>query len=108
MRHTSIPVDVAVAALLTPATASAATATGIPAGNTSWNGYVTKLTNTTRAAAVQASWQLPGLTGCTNGPSASQWIGLAGVSTCTVKSPGPVQIGTESYESRSRLGVPVG
>jgi len=30
------------------------------------------------------------------------------VSTCTVKSPGPVQIGTESYESRSRLGVPVG
>lgn len=97
MRHMITAAAVAAAVLLTPAAAAAATATGVPAGNTIWNGYVTKFSNTTKATAVKASWQVPSLTGCTNGPSAAQWIGLGGVSTSSVNSPGPVQIGTESY-----------
>lgn len=86
---------VATAAVIS--SASAASAVGVPSGNTSWNGYVTHASNSTKATEVQASWQVVTLHGCGNGTSASQWIGLGGVDTASINSPGPVQIGTESY-----------
>jgi Peptidase A4 family len=61
---------------------------GVPAGNASWNGYVT---NGTSATDVIADWTVPTLQNCglAGSAEAPEWIGLGGVNTPLV------QIGTQ-------------
>lgn len=73
------------------------TATGVPAGNHSWNGYTTNFTSNTKVKSVSASWNVPSLN-CGNGTNASQWVGLGGVNSPLV------QVGTTSV---CNLGVEV-
>src|ERR1700722_790880 len=67
--------------------ASAAPRAGVPAGNTSWNGYVSHYTKTSKAYFVAATWTVPDVKcpGLTKTASASMWVGLGGINSPVVQ-----------------------